>query len=281
MKKQTNFLTLSFAIVTVLIVGGLAISCTKSENAGSGGKRIIEVAISDANYESEETIRNRAATPSLGEADGQSTIQRNTIKLNNDFLMVAELRPQDPARNGKNNHKAALDTTNLSAAIRYRVLVYNQAGIFVTERNYVRGQEASTAALALDGGSTYTFVVISFNSTVDLMPAVTPAAQLRTLANSQISQTNTGINDYMYYQQTMTVAGNSTNRLDIVLKHKKPRIDLTINASQTGLNIDAVSANFNPHNDDMLINLIDGTYIQSGSPSSAFVTFPNVGSQIW
>lgn len=256
-------------VCTILVVT----SCTKSsDSAGSQG--IIQVSLADATFESEETLGNRAATLT------ETNIQRNTVELNKDFLMVAELRPEDPASTSlKDGTRAALDTSALANNIRYRVLVYNQAGAFVTERDYIRGQESSTAALALDGGSTYTFVVVSFNQTTDL-PATTPAVATRTLANSQITS-GSGTTPFMYYKQNMTVTGNALNRLDIVLKHQKPQIATTINASQTGYNITAIDAVFTPHTAGTRANLSDGTYTQSGSVSSAQPNFtPSLGNQI-
>ncbi|WP_166333511.1 fibrobacter succinogenes major paralogous domain-containing protein [Sphingobacterium chungjuense] len=250
------------------------LSC-KSENLGNRSPGVIQVGISEVSFESEGAIGNRAVTPT------ESTIQRNTIELNNNLLMVAELRPVEPVTLGlKDGAKAALDTTALSNNIRYRLLVYNQAGAFVTERNYIHGQESSTEPLILEGDNTYTFVAFSFNSTADDLPAVTPAAATRTLANSQISVPNTGRTDYMYFRQTMTVVENTINRLNIVLKHRKPQITPTINSSETGYNITAIAAHFTPHNDGMGINLSNGTYTQIGSVSEANITsFSSLNTQ--
>ncbi|WP_166336124.1 hypothetical protein [Sphingobacterium chungjuense] len=236
------------------------------------GTATVQVAIADATFESEETIGNRAATLA------ETTIQRKTIELNKDFLMVAELRPEDPASTSlKDGNRAALDTSALGDDIRYRLLVYNQAGAFVTERDYIRGQEAATAALALDGGSTYTFVAVSLNQTTAL-PATTPAVATRTLANSQITA-STGASLLMYYQHTMTLNGNATNRLDIILKHRKPQVTVTINSAQTGYNVTAIEARLSPHNDGILVNLSNGSYTQNGTTTPRIVTFSALGSQ--
>lgn len=269
--KLYLFKLIQIALLLLAITATIT-SCDKAaDSAGSQG--IIQVNLADATFESEETVGNRAAT------FAESTIQRNTIELNKDFLMVAEWRPEDPASTTlKDGTRAALDTAALADNIRYRVLVYSQAGAFVTERDYIRGQEANTEALALDGGSTYIFVVVSLNTTTDI-PATTPAVATRTLANSRIT-TTVGINALMYYRQTMTVSGNSINRLDIVLKHRKPLIGVTINSQQTGYNITAAAGRFDPHNNGMTVNLSDGTHTLTGTETGVNVAFNTVGSQI-
>lgn len=258
------------SIAPLIII--LLFSC-KHENLNDRSPGLIQVAISDIAFESEETLGNRAAT------HDENTIQRNTIELNKDFLMVAELHPEDPASTSlKDGTRAVMDTAALGTNVRYRVLVYSQTGEFVTERDYIRSQESNTSALQLDGGSTYTFVVVSLNRT-DELPATTPALATRNLANSQISTPNTGVNALMYYQHTMTVTGNSINRLDIVLKHRKPLIGVTINASQTGYNITDAQGRFDPHNNGMLVNLSDGSHTQTGANIGVQVNFNSLGSQ--
>ena len=273
MNRPTKALIIcSIPLITSIL---LLVSCNKSSDAtGSQGQGLIQVSVGDATFEAEENLSNRAATPA------EPTIQRHTIELNKDFLMVAELRPEDPASDSslKDGTRAATDTSALGNNIRYRLLVYNQAGAFVAERDYIRGQEASTQALQLDGGSTYTFVAVSLNTTTDL-PATTPAVATRTLANSRIA-TTTGINALMYYKQTLTVSGNSINRLDIVFKHRKPLIAVTINSQQTGYNITAAEGRINPHNDGMTVNLADGSHTLSGNETGVNIAFDNVGSQI-
>ncbi|MCL7987138.1 hypothetical protein M8998_04185 [Sphingobacterium sp. lm-10] len=288
MKKMTE-LSRHFYLLLLIVAGSTCwlSSCNKLENGelGDGTTGTVEFTLNAATFEAVEELGNRAATPYLTDVVEGSSVQQNTIELGNGFLMVAELTPVDPQATQTGNQslkdasRAALDTTNLSANIRYRVLVYNSAGAYVTERDYIRGQEASTQALQLDGGSTYSFIVYSINSTAADLPAVTPAATAsRTLANSQISVG--GTQDYMYFRQNLTVTGNSINRLNIVLKHRFSQITTTINASQTRYNITAVSSNFQPHNTNSLVNLSDGSFTRNGTATTSAVTYPTLGGQV-
>ncbi|PVH24297.1 hypothetical protein [Sphingobacterium corticibacter] len=256
-----------------ILICALLLSC-KSENITDQSTGLVQVALSDVVFESEQSIGNRAATPD------EPTTQRNTIELNKDFLMVAELRPEDTTSPSslKDGSRAESDTATLGNNIQYRVLVYDQAGAFVTERDYIRGQEASTQALELDNATTYTFVAVSLGLT-SAIPATTPAVATRTLINSRIVVTG-GTSALMYYQQTMTVSDNAINRLDIIFKHRKPLIAVTINSQQTGYNITAASGDFAPHNNGMTVNLADGSHTQSGTAQPVAVEFNTVGSQI-
>ncbi len=258
-------------IIFCSIVILLLLSC-QSETFSDNSPGLIEVAISEVSFESDEMLGNRAAT------QVENKIQRNTIELGHDLLMVAELQPIESNQVIQDRSRGALDTAGLADNVRYRLLVYTQAGAFVAERDYIRGQEANTEALQLDGGTTYTFVAVSLNNT-DNMPPTTPAVATRTLANSQIA-VNTGVTALMYYRQNLPVSGNAINRLDIIFKHQKPRIDVTINSTQTGYNITAATGRFVPHNNGMTVNLVDGTHTQSGTNIAVQVDFNTVGSQI-
>ena len=60
--------------------------------------------------------------------------------------------------------------------ICYKLLVYDNNGNYVAERDYIRGKESNTAitpALMLDGGQTYTFVAYCINTTtIASLPSV-------------------------------------------------------------------------------------------------------------
>lgn len=267
---STSFHIRKYCVLILFVTTLTILSCSKSES-GSGSLGLIEVSLSGGSaFESEQTLGNRAVT------SAESRIQRNTIDLPANLLMVAELRPEETIATLKDQSKAAIETSDLSAGIHYRLLVYNQAGNFLTERDYIRGQEANTQALELDGGSTYIFVAVSLGTAAALPPTLPADVATRTVDNSQIS-TTTGTTALMYYRQNMTVTGNTTNRLDILLKHRKPLIRVRIDATQTAQNITAVQGFFQPHNSGMLVNLSDGSHTQSGTAGSSPVVYGTGG----
>ncbi|WP_166336715.1 fibrobacter succinogenes major paralogous domain-containing protein [Sphingobacterium chungjuense] len=265
------------AILLTLL--SLLYSCQKDQIDTSPGT--VTVSVSEVVFEGEETISNRAATPNGQRFDPEAHIQTETLDLPNGLLLVSELKPavlnQNYPQSLKDATRAVSDTSSVGAGIRYRLLVYNSAGNFVTERSYVRGQENATPALQLDGGSSYSFIVYSINSTQDNLPTVTPATN-RTLTNSQISVS--GTQDYMYFRQNLTVTGNSVNQLNIVLKHRFSQITTTVDASITGYNITALTSNFRPHFPTSLVNLSDGSFTRSGTETTSAVNYGTLGTQV-
>lgn len=149
----------------------------------------------------------------------------------------------------------------------------------MTERNYARGQESSTANLNLDGGSNYTFIVYSVKSQTDLPDVTYTNTSNKTLATASISGLANTV-DFMYYRKDMQVSGNQTNYLDVILRHRLSQITTTIDASATGYNITAVTANIDSHYPSYNVPLSTGTPAQTGTAGTAAVTFPTLGTQI-
>ena len=110
------------------------------------------------------------------------------------------------------------------------------------KRDYTHGQEDSAQALMLDGGSSYTFIVYSFNSTTTLPSITFSNPNNKTLTTSSITSPIMFLSDVMYFRKDMTVSGNGTNYLDIVLKHKMSQITTTIDASATSYTVSVVNA---------------------------------------
>lgn len=80
--------------------------------------------------------------------------------MDNDFIVVADLIPQkatselQTVANNTKNLMAATEPGLLPNDICYKLLVYDNNGNYVAERDYIRGKESDTAitpALMLDG----------------------------------------------------------------------------------------------------------------------------------
>lgn len=140
------------------------------------------------------------------------TIQRKITPFNKDFDLVAELLPVSSS-SSVNNEQASLkgapmaitETILLGSKIKYKVVVYKSTGEYVTERDYIHGQESSTAILNLDGGSNYTFIAYSINSTTTLPSVTFSDLTNKTLSTSILSEVN-GSSDFMYYRTDMQVS---------------------------------------------------------------------------
>ncbi|UZJ65740.1 hypothetical protein OKW96_06040 [Sphingobacterium sp. KU25419] len=206
------------------------------------------------------------------------------MEFDEDFYLVAELTQESNAVVGhaaklsQQNNGTIAQTTNLNPNIRYKIVVYNNSGLYMTEKDYIRGQETSASPLMLDGGLNYTFIVYSVNSTT-VLPSVTfvnPAN--KTLTTSSVNVT--GVQDFMYFRKDMTVSGDNTNYLGVILKHRFSQITTTVDATATGYNITALTSAINPqHLPNANITLDNGTINRSGTATTVAVTFPTFGSQ--
>ena len=169
--------------------------------------------------------------------------------------------------------KASTETKPLDPGIRYKMIVYKSSGEYVTEREYIRGNEGNTAQLSLDGGQSYTFVAYSVNSATDLPPITFTNPADKTLVTSSLEGLS-GSADFMYYKkENMVVSGNTINYVDIALTHKLSMITTTIDASATGYDVTALSAHIAPHYPTTVIQLSNGVPAQSGQIGNAPIIF--------
>ncbi|WP_118195471.1 hypothetical protein [Albibacterium indicum] len=156
----------------------------------------------------------------------------------------------------------------LELGVLYRVAVYDSLGTYVDDKVYTYGQEKSSPGFVLDGGSKYTFVAYSINSTSSV-PEITGS----TLSTASVNN----VRDYlMYFRSEMTVT-KGDNFLDIVLKHKFSQITTTISLSDLTVGeITAISApTIRPTHRSASIKLSDGT-LSYGALDTASVVFPSI-----
>lgn len=277
--------TIDFIRFTTLFISTLIVftSCSRSNdpmaNLSSG---TVTVNVSGETFETENRSSARNATPYL-QSDDLDVVQRNTTKINDNLIMIAELSAEDPSQMDiqqslKDGTKAAIsnDTSGLATGIAYRVLVFNaNTQVYVTQRDYTRGTEPSPGNLLLDGGTTYTFVVYSLNTQAALPALTVPAGT--TLNNLSINVA--GNRDFMYFRQNLAVVGGATNRLDIVLKHRFSQITTVINSSNTGYNITSITSNFKPHATNTNVALATGNFTGTASSAGSPVTFNSLNAE--
>lgn len=186
------------------------------------------------------------------------------------------------SNNSKYNKIAAITTTGpvkwlLEAGVKYRVVVYNSAGNYVNNYEYVVGTVKPTTGITLAPNQKYTFVVYSIRSKESV-----PAAPTGNLSNAVLPVS--GNVDFMYFiKENMTVTAG-VNDLAVLLKHSFSQITTTINASSIG-DITAATANIKPHFNVPEIKLNNGNvnYLAEGgtwngdpTPSGSIVSFPNL-----
>ncbi|MDV3509028.1 hypothetical protein CMU89_18720 [Elizabethkingia anophelis] len=274
------------ALILILSSIFFIFSCRGSDTESklTEGTAVIKVSLNGEAFGDESILKQ--ATQGNKVTTSLEIIQRKTIPFNKDFDLVAELSPVSTS-SSVNNEKASLkgapvaitETILLGSKIKYKVVVYKSTGEYVTERDYIHGQESSTPILNLDGGSNYTFIAYSINSTTTLPSVTFSDLTNKTLSTSILSEVN-GSSDFMYYRTDMQVSGNNPNYLNIVLVHKLSQITATIDASATGYNITAVNAGFDSHYPTYDVDIKTGTVSRKGTVGIAPVVFSTLGTPV-
>ena len=268
-----------------LSVSFFLFSCRSAdtERQISENQAVVKVNLTDSEF---ETLSDNSNTKS-GIQSVDPNVQVNRIKLTNELDLITEVTPVESKERGQRTIKGgaidAIVKDPLPNGTVYRVAVYNNNGAFVESKDYTRGNEG-TVSMNLNGGSTYTFVVYSVNTTnVTDLPAITytnPAVP--TLATARISNTP-GNRDMMYFKTNLTVSGSQTNYLNVILKHRFTQITTVIDASARNANVTAVTGNYSPHSDtgQWTMNLADGVVTRTATNSAGSpIVFPTLNAQV-
>ena len=262
--------TKTAAVLTGISLMFFAVSCRSSETENIGGTAAIKINLKSSSFENIGELTKQASVKS--NLPDQNLIQHQEIKLDDKLSVVAELIPQntnpEPQAIASNTNRpmAATDPTLLPNDICYKLLVYDNNGNYVAERDYIRGKENNTTvtpALILNGDHIYTFIAYSVNTnTIASLPVIT---NKNTLAGAILNDI-TGNADLMYFKSTpVKMEGGKDNYLDIILKHMFSQITTTLDVSQTGYKIHTIDAGITPHNNKANLQLTDGSITRSDS----------------
>ncbi|OPC58253.1 hypothetical protein DSC47_11960 [Elizabethkingia miricola] len=289
-KKKCNDYLLSHLVKAMVLSVGMSlvfsvISCRNAETEHVTGTAEVKINFKGSNYEGIAELGMQASTG--GSLQYQKFNQHQEIEMDNDFIVVADLIPQkttselQTAASNSNNLMAATEPGLLPNDICYKLLVYDNNGNYVAERDYIRGKESNTAitpALMLDGGQTYTFVSYCVNTTsIASLPSV---VNKNTLAGAVLSDM-AGTTDLMYFKSSpITLQGGTNNYLDIVLKHMFSQITTTLDVSHTGYKIHTIDANIAPHYNKASVQLADGVISRSSLGSTPILFSLPTGNNI-
>lgn len=278
MKKRKTILKFAGIIVGLITL----LSCEKDmATSGSTGTAKVNVILHGSEVDDKssdnETSPNTRASTQRQQSVGQQ-IQSVIVPFSDDLLIEASLIPEallseaedssvSLQADNKRNSKAAIVRNPLPTNIRYKLVIYDNDGKFVSEANY-----PTADALMLDAGKRYTFVAYSVGSTTDL-PELSSTADLQDAVLANVD----GKADFMMaIVEKELVAGS--NDLNLVLKHKFTQITTVIDGSALG-NIQTISSpRFTPHYANADIRMADGNInyksLTANTVGSA-VTFPS------
>lgn len=285
MKKNSrisNLLKIQIISLFVFVSSFLVTSCNK-ENSLIGyaeGDTFVEVALVGSQYGStggDGGLVKTASTGTKKTSNAIETPQDFSLALGNGYVLDAQLVPESsttvkssltassssPLKGGVSTF-GTTDIQKLGKGIRYRVIVFDNNGNYLTHEDFENGT-ADQKGFKVNEGSTYSFVAYSLGTTAAL-PALIP--EVTSLENCAIS----GTSDFMYFKESLTVQ-SGTNKLNIVLKHKFSEISVVINASQHGT-LDQAQGILEPHHSSPIVNLKNGNISYGGlSPYGKIIPF--------
>ncbi|MEN5058453.1 fimbrillin family protein [Sphingobacterium kitahiroshimense] len=271
-----------FATVAILVV-----SCQKNDDkggAGAQGPAKVTIKVGNTVFDNEVPIGHKSKSGSSNTQVDADGVQSNTVSYNDEFDVVSELKPvRKEPKEGSASASGSIGTTvaleeEMGDGFKYKVAIFDEAGRYIYHRNYERNYEGGVAPIILDGGKRYTFVAYSLNNKQTLPEITFSDPANKTLSTATVSVNGTA--DLMYFSKSMIVSGEEENGLDITFKHLFSQITTTIDASQTGYNITAVSSGISRHMPNASIALADGDISRSGAMNLSYETFSTLGTTI-
>lgn len=256
-------------------------SCKEGNDFAEENKVLLKVAVSGSEFNGDLELKTtKASTEVNSEALAK---QIRYVPFDADHVLAVELTVDDTdiqeggRMMAKNGSRAAVE--DVQAGIRYKIVVYSDNGEYITERDYIRGQESQTEDLMLDSGVEYTFIAYSINSTSD-NPAVSFADPAnKNLSNSSIQDLE-GKSDLMYFRKEMQLSSSGENYLGIVFQHKFSQITTVLDATASGYTISNINASFDSHYPQADINLSDAAITREGTLGSAAVNFSGINTAV-
>ncbi len=277
-KQMKSNIKLTITTIILVIFSLVIISCRQSDDhitdpGTETGLASVKINIQGSDYNDGETSKT-AGINGINSAAVQT--EEISFNNNNDYKLVATLSPEKSS-----NPRVKTGITGISPlpdGTRYRVAVFDSNGNYITEQIYFTGSESSMPAITgLNGGSTYTFVVYSIGTTTGLPAINFTDPNNKTLATATLNDVSRNV-DLMYFSKKVTLTGNNTNYLDVILQHKYSQITVTLDASPTQIYsiINVNNVNVTPHYSSATLNLSDGTVTRTTS-SSREIAFSGSG----
>lgn len=258
-------------------------SCNKSgENTALTGETVVKVNLSGVEAYTEtdnNAVQKQASAKASRTSMDAPDVQEMTVPLENggsvDVVLTNNSAITKSLVASSTPKLATVQTQEkpLDKNVRYKVVVYDNQGAYVTEKIYSYGEEATAAGIVLDAGKSYTFIAYSINSTTAL-PGINNQNTLSTASLDNIS------GDLMYYTGTLTLK-SGVNNLNVVLKHRFSQITttLTMDPSMTGAITQIGTAVLKPSHGSANLKFSDQTLTYNGLNNAGVTTqFPALGN---
>ncbi|MCT3702570.1 hypothetical protein HZQ89_09095 [Elizabethkingia anophelis] len=269
MKKNIYLFRNTFVITSLLFLG----SCrsTDTENTINGnGISAVSFNLIGTDYGDSGKLSGQASIGKGGIPNSDNDVQRHSVLITPSSIITAELSQASPLSKVSANASlglnsiAAISGNPITSGVKFRIIAYRQSnGSYHTHQDYTVGQTA--VPMMLDNGAAYNIVVYSYGTAS--LPVISSGEQ-NNISSASVNYDNAN-RDFMYQKLSFTPT-NSTNTLNITLRHKVAQITTIINSVSLG-NITGITGGLlTPHYSDGVVSLSSGvmtgrTTLTSGS----------------
>lgn len=232
----------NIGLILLITILSVFTSCSSKDAVVDDSKR--EKAIVKINLMGGSAGQEVIKKGSNRNTDAVPQVQEKTIPFDHQHSITVRLSPAAPVsaspKAASGSKAATPQVEELTPGVMYKVVVYDNSGNYVQEKNFTYGTNDSEG-FQLESNKNYTFVAYSVNSSSSVPPVNTSAGN--TLDKAKIA---TITEDLMTFKKNMTVVSGNNN-LDVVLKHRFSVIKTKLDATGIG-NISNVNAEILPTN---------------------------------
>ncbi|MEN5133330.1 hypothetical protein [Elizabethkingia anophelis] len=231
MKKELHLIRNTFGIATLLFLT----SCrsTDTENTINGnGISAVSFNLIGTDYVDSGKLSGQASIGKGGIPNSDNDVQRHSVLITPSSIITAELSPASTTSRVSANASLgikplAASGNPLTSGMKFRIIAYKNNGDYHTHEDYTVGQPA--IPMMLDNGAAYNIVVYSYGTTS--LPTISLGEQ--TNISSATVNYDDANRDFMYQNIAFTPT-NSTNTLNITLRHKVAQITTIVNSVSLG-----------------------------------------------
>ncbi|WP_323374298.1 FISUMP domain-containing protein [Elizabethkingia anophelis] len=260
MKKNIYLIRNTFGITALLFLG----SCrsTDTENIlASGGTSAVSFNLLGSEYADFGKLSSQASLTKVSGINTENNVERQSVLITPSSFITAELSPTLESKFSTNaslesNSQAAISGNPITSGVMFRIIAYRQSnGNYHTHQDYTVGQPA--VPMMLDNGASYNIVAYSYGAST--LPSISSGEQ-NNISSASVNYDDNN-RDFMYQKIPFTPT-NSTNTLNITLRHKVAQITTIVNSGDLGNITNITGGVLTPHYSNGVISLSTG--IMSG-----------------
>ncbi|HFK5546001.1 TPA: FISUMP domain-containing protein [Elizabethkingia anophelis] len=223
----------------------------------SGGIAAVKINLLGTEYANSDKPAKVASINQKG-LNVDNSVQYYSVLVTPSSFISAELAPVTTLNNTASTSKnlnliAAISGDPIAAGMKFRVIAYRQSdGTYHTYQDYIVGQPA--VPMMLDNGAAYNIIVYSYGTTN--LPLISSGEQ-NNLSSATVNYDDNQ-RDFMYQKIPFTPT-NSTNTLNITLRHKVAQITAIVNSGGMGNITNITGGLLTPHYSNGAVSLSSGT----------------------